>query len=257
MIKEYKIVIPSYRRAKVLEDRTLQVLRNHNIPKEKIFIFVGNKDEEKRYKETLSPYYNRIVVGEVGMKEIRNFITNYFDDGEYLMCFDDDLKNFEELLIEKEKDKPFSRSTHSRKLKDLDKFITDGFNELERTGFQMFGVYPASNPFFMKKTITHRLEFCVGSCWGKINDKSLTLSIDNKEDFERTLLSYKKYGGVVRFNYISPITNYYTLAGGMNDDRTYEDDLKSCNYLIKTFPQYVKMARTRKSGMPMIKVIKQ
>jgi len=253
----YKIAIPSYKREKILEEKTLSLLKKHKIPKEKIYIFVANEEQKELYVKSLSPYYKEIIVGEVGMKEIRNFITNYFDEGEYIMNFDDDLKDFEELIKDKEKGKEFSRKTHSRKLENLEEFILRGFKKLEDTSLQLFGVYPASNPFFMKTTETTRLEFCVGSCWGHINDKEFILSIDNKEDFERTLLSYNKYGGVVRFNHISPITKYYKEEGGMNDNRTYEDDFKSCEFLCNKYPTLVKMTRTRKSGMPMIRVIKQ
>lgn len=238
---EYKIAIPSYKREKILEDKTLALLIKHKIPKEKIFIFVANEEQEVLYRNHLTNHYNDIIVGEVGMKEIRNFITNYFEEGEYIMNFDDDLKDFEELLIDKVKGEPFSRKTHSRYLLNLDKFITDGFNKCEEKGLSIFGVYPASNPFFMKRRITYNLKYIIGSCWGYINNKKMLVSLADKEDVERTLLYYIRDGGVVRFEYISPITNYYTQAGGMMEKRTKERILESSNFLIDKYPEYCKL----------------
>ena len=100
---DYVIAIPSYKREKTLRDKTLKVLKQYKIPKEKIFIFVANKDEYNKYKETIPPYYNKIIVGIVGMGNIRNFITDYFPEGKKIFNMDDDISGFLKLTKEKTK----------------------------------------------------------------------------------------------------------------------------------------------------------
>ena len=86
---DYVIAIPSYKREKTLRDKTLKVLQQYKIPKEKIFVFVANKEEYEKYKATIPPYYNKLIVGIVGMGNIRNFITDYFPEGKKIFNMDE------------------------------------------------------------------------------------------------------------------------------------------------------------------------
>ena len=42
---DYKIAIPSYKRAETIKNKTLKLLMDHNIDKNKITIFVADNDE--------------------------------------------------------------------------------------------------------------------------------------------------------------------------------------------------------------------
>ena len=251
---DYIIAIPSYKREETLKNKTLRVLKEQGIPKNKLFIFVGNKEEYQKYKETLPNYYNKIIIGEVGMGAIRNFITNYFPHGQKIFNMDDDINGFVELT--KEKDKKTKSKFQSKKFKgnDLDKFIKKGFDECQKNNLSLFGIYPASNPFFMKKRITYDLRYIIGSCWGSINNKNVKVSMDDKEDFERTLKYYRKDGGVIRFENVTVISGYYTEKGGMQETRTKQRVLKSAEKLVEQYPDLCKLYLGKKSGYAEVKL---
>ena len=78
-----KIVIPSYNRDRI---QTLDHLKNYDV-----YIFVVEEEYDKYL--SLYPEHN-IIVGVKGIMNQRNFITDYFDDGEILVCMDDDIINF-------------------------------------------------------------------------------------------------------------------------------------------------------------------
>ena len=44
---DYKIAIPSYKRAVTIQNKTLKLLNEHNIDKNKITIFVADEEEKK------------------------------------------------------------------------------------------------------------------------------------------------------------------------------------------------------------------
>jgi hypothetical protein len=123
---------------------------------------------------------------------------------------------------------------------------------------RMFGVYPVKNGYFMKDLpyMTTDLRFCVGTLWGCINDKNIMLTIEEKEDFERTLLSYEKHGTIHRYNHIAPMTSFYRTPGGMQSrgkDRASASK-DSCEYLIQRFPTLCKFHRVKKSGIHEVKL---
>lgn len=254
-LSDYVISIPSYKRAETLRDKTLSLLQKQKIPAKKIFIFVGNKEEYETYTKVLPKFYNRIVIGVVGMGNIRNFITDYFGKGQYIFNMDDDITDLLELDEEKDMNTKKQAITHKlNKVGDLDKFINKGFKECEKKGFNLFGVYPASNSFFMKKRITYDLRYIIGSCWGCINDKKIKVTLDDKEDYERTLKYYRKYGGVIRFDNITVLSNYYKEAGGMQETRTKERVYNSSVKLEKMFPDLCKLYLGKKSGYAELKL---
>ena len=251
---DYIIAIPSYKREETLKNKTLRVLQEQGISKKKIFIFVGNKEEYEKYKNTLPKYYNKIIIGEVGMGAIRNFITDYFPKGQKIFNMDDDINGFVELT--KEKNKNTKSKFQSKKFKgnDLDNFIRKGFDECKKNNLSLFGIYPASNPFFMKKRITYDLRYIIGSCWGCINNKNVKVSMDDKEDFERTLKYYKQDGGVIRFENVTVISGYYTEKGGMQETRTKDRVLKSAKKLVDQYPDLCKLYLGKKSGYAEVKL---
>lgn len=261
---DYVIAIPSYKREETLKNKTLRVLQEQRIPKEKIFIFVGNQEEYEKYQQVLPKYYNQIVIGQVGMMNIRNFITDYFPEKQKIFNMDDDITDFIKLTKERKKidkkkiseKKGIIARPQSEKFRknELEHFINDGFKECLDNNLSLFGIYPASNPFFMKKRITYDLRYIIGSCWGCINNKSLKVTMDDKEDFERTLKSYIQNGGVVRFENITVISGYYTEKGGMQETRTKERVLKSAEKLVNKYPNLCKINLGKKSGYAEIKL---
>jgi hypothetical protein len=227
---KYEIAIPSYKRSKTLKEKTLSLLTKHNINPDLVTIFVANEEELKIYTNELKDTpYKKFVVGEVGIGAIRRFTQKYYPEGAYVMNFDDDLQE----CFVKIDDKTMVPVGNLEQ--DV---IIRGFTACLENNAYLFGIYAAANPMFMKNRVAVGLYYCIGSCWGLINrhDSDLTVLLDDKEDFERTLQHYVKDSKVVRLDDITVKSKYYTEEGGMQVTRTTERILKSAENLVERFP---------------------
>jgi hypothetical protein len=227
---DYQIAIPSYKRAITVKEKTLALLTKHNINPELVTIFVANDEELKVYSETLKDTpYNKLVVGEPGMGAIRRYIQKHYPEGTRVMNLDDDLQE----CLKKIDDKTMVPVDNLEQ-----EVIVRGFKALEENEAYLFGVYAAANPMFMKNRIAVGLYYCIGSMWGLItrHDSDLTVLLDDKEDFERTLQHYAKDGKIVRLDDITVKSKYYTEDGGMQVTRTNDRILKSAENLVERFP---------------------
>lgn len=236
----YKIVIPTYKRVDTLKVKTLAYLKQCNVPNSNIWLFVANEDEYNAYYEKFGELGYNIVVGVPTLMGQRNFITNYFNEGEYLLNIDDDIDAIY-IKISDTQYEPFY---------DLDRICSEGFAECVNNKTKLWGINAVLNSLFMKFKVSTDLKYIVGCFWGQIVDHSvdLTISLEDKEDFERTLLYYDKYKSVVRLNYFAPKTNYYKEKGGMQETRTPERVTRSAYNLLERFPRYCKLNTAKKSG---------
>jgi len=239
---DYVVAIPSYKRAETLRDKTLSVLAEYKISSSKIYVFVADKEQEDLYRSVLKPgSYGHMIVGVPGMANIRNFITRYFPVGKRIINMDDDIKGFLEFSS--------TARRHEIPLRSLDSLIKKGFSESAKTGFRLWGIYPVANGFFMKEGATSDLKYIIGAFWGITNPGPiLTVTIDDKEDYLRSLIMYVLDGGVLRFRDAAPITAYYKEAGGMQEERTKNRVTKSAEALYAAFPDLTKLNATKKSG---------
>ena len=250
--EDYVIAIPSYKRVKTLTEKTLATLKRYKVDKKKIYVFVANKEEEALYKEGVGDSVGHIIVGELGVLEIRNFIMNYFKKGVHVVSMDDDIKQ----IIEYDP----STKRHEKELDSLVKVIKRGYSECEKAGARLWGVYSSPNGYFMKPTVTTDLKFIVGSFWGCIspgpNDDALQIKLGGeKDDYQRSIQFWEQDGAVVRLNFISPKTAYYKEPGGMQQDgKRLGRQRKTVKDMLKKWPQYVKMNPRRKSGFPEIRI---
>jgi len=243
---DYVIAIPSYKRSNLLNRTTLKLLNDYKISPKIIYIFVANESEYNIYDAILEKgRYNKIIVGVQGMGAIRNFITDYFPEGKMIFFMDDDIRGIVR----------FPDKKRIETVDDLNSKIKDGFSRLKQSGLGLFGFYPVDNPYFMlKDEIRLGLSYIVGCMYGVINDRSLKVSLDDKEDYERSILSYLKYGSNLRYNWIAPTTNYYSEKGGMQEDRTYERIMRSAEFLAEKYPELCKIEMKKKSGYPEIRM---
>jgi len=267
---DYRIAIPSYNRADMIQVKTLALLNRHGIPPIKIDIFVANRDQYDLYASKVPKFlYDQLIIGHLGLKNQRNFINNYYPEGEQIVQMDDDLSRIVELVIQpritnKSKLKSNSKSQQrisTRTLKpitDLNAFIKKAFNICRERGIYLWGVYPLANSRFMSPRMTTDLRFIVGPFWGIINRHrpDLHLTIDEKENAERTLQHYVIDHAVLRFNNIGIETRYYKNKGGMQNEgkNRKEESLKSVYYLHKKYPTLTKIYLGKKSGIPEIKM---
>jgi len=79
MIPDYMVVIPSYKRADVCNTKTLKMLKENKINKDKIMVYVANKEEETEYLKVLDKnLYHKIIIGKKGLVPQRQFIMEQF-----------------------------------------------------------------------------------------------------------------------------------------------------------------------------------
>lgn len=249
---EYRIAIPSYKRASTLRDKTLSMLKSHNISPDRIDVFCANEEEQDLYMKTLEEgTYSRIIVGVVGMMNIRNFIQNYYAEGTNIVCIDDDIKDV--VKIAKNGTKKYSE------IENLEYFFQYAFAVTAELGAKYWGVYAAANPFFMKRSICCGLYYLIGSFWGMVvsHSKDLYVTMDDKEDFERSVRAYLKYGKVARMNFVTVKSSYYTEKGGMQEERTEARVEWSAKKLMAMFPNQVQINKARKKHFEVMLVEKR
>ena len=241
---EYVIAIPSYKRHKTIQEKTLKVLEDYQIDKSIIHIFVANQEEYELYK----PLGYKTIIAAPGLLNARNFILNYFPKNQRIVQMDDDIKEFIEL--------DHTQKRSERKLKDLKDIIQQGFNMCMVTRSRLWGIYPSPNGYFMNGSVTHSLKFIVGCFFGIINpkeelilDPGLNNVMDGKEDYYRTLKMYELDGSVVRLNFVAPKTAYYTEPGGLQTDLDRKKKhTEAVGLLIQLYPEWAFLNPKRKSG---------
>jgi hypothetical protein len=133
-------------------------------------------------------------------------------------------------------------------LDNLYGFIWNAFAQLRLRGLGLWGVYPVNNGMWMaqyKIPLTTDLRFAIGCFHGYINDHSMLLSplLECKEDVERSLLHYKRDGGVLRFNHHGFKTKFQA-PGGVGQDRVAMSE-RAADYLAATYPEYVSSVYVR------------
>lgn len=245
----YIIAIPSYKRAQICNDKTLSMLNKYKINKNKIYVYVANKDEYDDYKKIVNPnFYNKIVLGVIGLAEQRQFIMNQWPENTNIIFLDDDVESIDLSLSPRYKNK------------NVDSFFCDTFNICREHKSYIWSVYPVFNPFFRKprpETISTHLVFLVGTFFGIINRpklKSIQLTLtpkhnSQKEDSERTIKYFKEDGVVIRFDKIGFTTKFYGKEGGLGnfESRVKPSEIVS-KLLLKEFPEYGKIS-VRKNGI--------
>jgi hypothetical protein len=258
---EYQIAIPSYQRYEMLKNKTLNTLKKHKINSNLITIFVANQKQFDEYSKGIpKSMYNKLIIGKKGLKNQRNFINSYYPENTYLIQMDDDIDDIVE-LINPDGKKHTSTPTYRKKnqlipIKNLNLFFKNAFKLCRSEGTFLWGIYPLANPYFMNFKTNIGLKFIVGPLWGCIvrHNAKLKLTIDEKENVERTLQYYSLDGKVIRFNNISIVTKYYKNPGGMqsNSRNRKKNALKSVKYLHNKYPNLTKIKLTKKSGFPEI-----
>jgi len=236
---DYVIAIPSYKRENALKTHTLRLLQD--IPLEIIYIFVANDEEYINYK-TVLPDYN-IIVGCEGLKDQRNFISQYFPIHQKIISIDDDIQAFY-----------IKKNNKLELVNNIDHYFSLGFRTLEKEKASLFGFYPVLNSLFMKETLTTDFRFIIGSCFGYINS-NIFLTLAEKDDYERSIVYYLRDKKVIRFNNISIKTKYYKQKGGLQSyNNRLEKQLEATHYLIETYPDYFAKKKSFKSGFPELRV---
>ena len=266
----YKIAIPSYKRPETLKKKTLKLLQLYKIKPNKIYIFVSDDEQRQIYQEHLpNNSYNKLIVGKKGIKNIRNFMANYFNNGEKIFYIDDDISNVyinkNNISLDKNGNIGENYNRKDNKLyplENLDSFIKNAFNLSKKMNINNWGIYPVENPYFSKPTtnnlndfVSTKLNYIMGGFTGVFNNKKCELrSINDKEDYERSIKYYLNDGGILRFNNICCRTNCYTEPGGMQIERTKNKIDKAAKYLVRKYPSLCKLNTKKKSGFTEVRL---
>jgi hypothetical protein len=240
---DYKIAIPSYKRPETIKKKTLKVLESYNIDPSRITIFVADESEYEAYKFSLkdTPYQN-IVVGVPTIGAQRNFIERWYPEGTKLMMFDDDIEEVQKKISE-------------QKLGRIDNLeeevIIKGFEECKKFGAKTFGIYAASNAYFMKERVYTKLCYIIASMFGVIveHHDDLIRVTNHGEDYEYSIRQYVRNGAVVRFDNYTVKSNYYKEDGGLQTIRTKEYVHESIKKIAEMYPDLCTMYIRETTGM--------
>jgi hypothetical protein len=235
----FKIAIPSLSRIDKIKKKTLKYLDECNIDKKLIYIFVI-KEEYQQYKDAL-PDYN-IIIGEKGICNQINFIFNYFNDGDYIIRFDDDINRLE--LLNKE-------TLKFDKLLNLNELFNRAYNDCLENMTILWGLIHGGNAYWLRnaKEIVYNSNYVCGGCYGIIIDKDFKTKCLN-DDIELGLYVKETYGCMIKYNTLSVNTTSRN-KGGCEWERNNESEFKSLNKLKEIYPQFInKIIKTNKPKFP-------
>ena len=219
------IAIRTAKRINTIEEHTLKVIKD--LPY-KVYIFCP-ESEKKEYLKKYKGKYTITRGSDEGLNHANNAVHNYFPSGKKILFMDDDITG-----VYKWNGDKFENA-------DLEHYIEEGFKLLGENNFKLFGFYPIKNGFFMKgkPEYSKGLQFCMGGIMGLINDKELRTTT-YKEDYERCIINYIKYGGIIRFNYVKVDNILYKNKGGQENIRTVKLMEETIEELINKYPNYCK-----------------
>tara|TARA_R100000773_G_C4207184_1_gene107732 strand:+ start:460 stop:1191 length:732 start_codon:yes stop_codon:yes gene_type:complete len=228
-----KICIPSYERYETINDKSIGLLLNYGFFPEEIDLFVANKEQYDKYKSVVHKDIN-IIIAVKGLKKVRDFIFNYYDQGEKLLCVDDDI---EEIV-----------DSDYNPVDNLKEIIDRGFDECQKNNMKLWGLYPSCNKYFMENTheLTTDYKFIIGNFFGCINCSNMNkLSIPDIDDYERSIRSFILYGGSVRLNRYAPRTKFRKNIGGQQTEHRDVLITEAKKILMKNYPNYLYLRRRR------------
>ena len=253
ILKDYQICIPSYKRHDTVMKKTLAVLESYNVDPARIKVFVNAEEEGEyeNYTRTLATTeYTKnieVVKGVPTIGKQRNFIEKWYPEGTYVMSFDDDI---EEIQVK-------DGEQNLLRVEDFERdVVLRGFQACEEHNAKTFGIYAASNAYFMKHRTYTKLCYIIASMYGFIADPdpSLDRVTNHGEDYEYSMRQYRKHGVVVRLDDITVKSNYYKEEGGLQTFRTAENIKESIEWIANEFDDLCSMYIRKSTGHAELKL---
>ena len=252
----YSIAIRSKGRSDTIKEKTLKLLDKWNILNEKIHIFVP-ENEIDIYQEKYPLI--KILNGGSSITECNNLIIDYFPEGHYVIQMDDDIHFLLQLGDDNDRIKVNNKLRPKGFIDlNLNKLIKSGYRMFHSFNYKIWGLYPVVNDYYMTglKTPTFDLSFIIGRIFGFINCK-ITRTFDKcRDDYERSILYFKKDNGIVRFNHYACLADTYVGANGLAEERTIKLMDESAQNMINTYPDYVREKKC-KSKYREIRLVKK
>jgi hypothetical protein len=228
-MKAPRIAICSYHRSHCVTEKTLAYLNRTDFPKSRVDVFVVDEDRDAYRAALKGTGYLSLQHADVGMAAARRSAAAYYDEGQPVFFLDDDVRSLGAADNKQSKLKPIIA---------LEYWLKEKFQRAAKAGARLWGIYPVANPFFMTFDLSTDLRLICGYAWGVINthDDSMQVTLNQKEDYERTILYYQRDGAVARFNWCAGDHAYTKEPGGMQDQRTEHTDDRSIDTLLRRFP---------------------
>jgi hypothetical protein len=229
-----RLVIPSYGRPLTIGQQTLHFLKSIGYPSSKIFIFVSDSDQAKTYKSWIDEHlYGQIIVGVLGLKEQRNFISDWLSEDEIYISMDDDLQHVKMMHL----------NGIGKSFLDL---IKDAVSKISTRQYGLAGCLSNSDARRFKNDYTQHLSHIVGCFWIARNDKIRIEGLSEKEDYERSIKYFSKYGKVLRYRWAGVQTQYVKGQGGIAKEGRKDREAEAVLYLTTKFPDLC--SRINKKG---------
>jgi hypothetical protein len=229
----------------------------HTKEQKKQFITAGRIDKSAETVATGKPR---------GLSYNRNAALSMMKPGEWAMWWVDDLinvtyyKNYHRVVATNKGDshrlpiEPVNQSKYREEFKTpckpdmLYSIAEEAVRHAEQRGFALVGFSLTDNPMFRRNKYSYR-GLADGRCWAvKKTDLRFDENVQLIDDTCWTAMNLRYFGGVVVNNWVLPNCKRYTAgAFGKKEDRM-EQKIKECAYLVKTYPDHIKIAS--KAGWP-------
>ena len=246
-----KICIPSYNRYETIQHKSIKFLLNAGYEASEIDVFVADQEQYDLYKEKMDKDIS-IIIAVKGLREVRDFIFNYYKQGENLLCLDDDIEDVRECYLNDD------NKLRLRSITNVKEIVDKGFDLCVTKKRKLWGLYPCpSNAMWMnsQKEFTWDYKFIIGNFFGVINCKNMNkLSVPDIDDYERSIRSYVLYGGSVRMNHLSAKTKFRKNTGGQQDTSNRQELINnSKEILLNTYPNLIYLRKRKSDTNPMLK----
>ncbi len=229
-------IVPSFQRPEIFKEQTLAFLKKHNVDDKDIYLILRNDDPYVNEYMDRASNINVILTDVKGIGRTHNYITEMFEEGDFLIEIDDDLID----LFDNER-KP---------IKEFLPIVEEMKTKMKEESISYGGTYQVVNPKFMSGNphYTTDLRYMLGCLRFRFNRKDIRLETNYSEDFENCLLHFLRDGKILKNNYIAPKTKNYQSGGCKNDGRDNETEKSDKVFLSSKYPQYCRLFQ-RKSGV--------
>ncbi len=237
----YEIAVISERGPEAVRDGILVLLKAYRIPADKITVWITAPGQEKQYMDILQPGTFARVFSSPSNNTVDfyNYISTAYLPGTRIVYTKDSVIGFMEF--------DSTVSIRVRPLRSLLGLFNTGFSECERLKCSLWGIYPVAAPTRLQSTVTTHLKYISGDFWGCINPgPTLQIQLPIYEDYERSILYYKRDGCVVRLNMVAGIT--------AEDEATEKQSGKVARRLLEKFPEFVTLRPYKNSGVLQIRL---
>ncbi len=211
---DFVVAIPTYNRHKTILKQTLKFLELNGIDKENILIFVKDGFQFQKYMQVGLNDYKFVFTGQDGIKNTRNFLQEFFyfnnTHGDFVLYLDDDINELVQGLQE-------------RPVRNLVDILAEMAEKMYETGFNICGIAPYNNGFYLqpKKTdYTTTLKYICGGFRFEYIRRDLPLlkcSMGQFEDQQFNCEYFLRDGGVLRNNTIGIQTDHFQPEGGITE----------------------------------------